>query len=486
MRQKFYFLFFFLFPILVLGQANTEKVETYFQRIRNNDAMLQAFFLRMPKGGDVHTHFSGAPFGEFLFENAVKNNLWIDKKTGEIFDKKPNNENAVPIQSIRKEAYFADLKDRAISLITTKNYTNFNAAIPPNTHFFNTFSLMNPMTKGFEPELLKEMKKQALLENVQYLEIMFIKPSYDKNDEKIKKYFSKYDSLLISFSKKRGETDKIFEEMYQYLVKECNFSDFARKHSEKIANWNRKSRLENAADSNLTVRYLNYCPRTTFPTDVFAQMLLGFLSSDMDTLLVGENIVAPENADVALRDCWLHMQMFGFFHKKFPQVKISIHAGELTPELVTPQDLSWHIEDAVRVGKANRIGHGVAIPYESRNYETLKFMRENKIAVEINLSSNEFILGVKNSEHPVMMYLEFGVPVVISTDDAGILRTTHSYQYFLLGKRYNSLTYKDIKQIVYNGIIYSFLKDSDKEKAKKLLDQRFATFEKMIVNEVMK
>ena len=33
-------------------------------------------------------------------------------------------------------------------------------------------------------------------------------------------------------------------------------------------------------------------------------------------------------------------------------------------------------------------------------YETLAYMAKNKIAVEINLTSNEVILGVKDEDHP--------------------------------------------------------------------------------------
>ena len=48
--------------------------------------------------------------------------------------------------------------------------------------------------------------------------------------------------------------------------------------------------------------------------------------------------------------------------------------------------------------------------------------------VEINLSSNEFILIVTEEEHPIMLYKKQNVPFIISTDDAGILRTNLSHQ----------------------------------------------------------
>ena len=54
--------------------------------------------------------------------------------------------------------------------------------------------------------------------------------------------------------------------------------------------------------------------------------------------------------------------------------------------------------------------------------------------------SNEFILKVKESRHPLKLYKEFGVTIVISTDDAGILRTNMTEQYAMLAKRYKDVS----------------------------------------------
>src|SRR3970282_2686640 len=123
---------------------------------------------------------------------------------------------------------------------------------------------------------------------------------------------------------------------------------------------------------------------------------------------------------------------------------------------------------------AHRIGHGVDLAYEEKPYELLRYMAKNDIAIEINLVSNEFILKVKENRHPFLLYKEFGVPIVISTDDAGILRTNMTEQYVLLAKRYKDISYTDIKQFVYNSINYSFIKETSvKKQLLKDLDTRF-------------
>jgi adenosine deaminase len=199
-------------------------------------------------------------------------------------------------------------------------------------------------------------------------------------------------------------------------------------------------------------------------------------------LLVGVNIVAPENSFISMRDYWLHMQMFRFLKSKFPSVKTAMHAGELTMGMVRPQDLTYHIHDAVYIAKADRIGHGVDIAYETEPLELLKKMKADSIAVEINLSSNEFILGVKGNDHPIDIYYDAGVPIVISTDDAGVSRNNLSFEYMLLASRYR-FSYKQIKAIVFNSIRYSFLKESEKMSLEKKLTQQFENFEAKIASE---
>ena len=142
-----------------------------------------------------------------------------------------------------------------------------------------------------------------------------------------------------------------------------------------------------------------------------------------------------------------------------------MHAGELTLGLMKPQELTWHIGAAVYTAGASRIGHGVDMAYEKASYNLLRYMVKKNIPIEINLVSNEFIFKVKESRHPLTLYKEFDVPIVISTDDAGILRTNMTEQYVLLAKRYKNVSYSDIKQFVNNSINYSFIKEASVKKA---------------------
>jgi hypothetical protein len=104
----------------------------------------------------------------------------------------------------------------------------------------------------------------------------------------------------------------------------------------------------------------------------------------------------------------------------------------------------------------DRIGHGVDVMYEDHPYELLKTMADKGVLVEINLTSNDLILGVSGNKHPFATYRKFGVPVALSTDDPGIERIDLTHDYARAVTDY-ALTYADLKEMVRNSIEYSFL-----------------------------
>ena len=102
---------------------------------------------------------------------------------------------------------------------------------------------------------------------------------------------------------------------------------------------------------------------------MFAQSLLGFetVQQDIDAHqggFVGINFVMPEDGYVSMRDYTLQMKMVEYLHSVYPKVHITLHAGELAPGLVPPEGLRFHIRQAVELGHAERIGHGVDVMYE--------------------------------------------------------------------------------------------------------------------------
>jgi adenosine deaminase len=177
----------------------------------------------------------------------------------------------------------------------------------------------------------------------------------------------------------------------------------------------------------VTVRWLGQVTRTGPPGEVFAQMLFTALLSEADPRVAGLNFVSPEDNPNALADYTLQMRMLDYLHGVMA-ANVSLHAGELTLGLVPPAALRFHIREAVELGHAKRIGHGVDVMYETDPLGLLREMSERRVAVEINLTSNDQILGVRGAEHPFPVYRAAGVPTVISTDDEGIERIDRTHE----------------------------------------------------------
>ena len=211
-----------------------------------------------------------------------------------------------------------------------------------------------------------------------------------------------------------------------------------------------------SAPCKVVVRYVYQVLREFPKEQVFAQTLAGFELAALDPRVVAINFVQPEDGINSMRNYHLHMQMVDFAKHLYPNVHITLHAGELASGLVPPEGLRFHIREAIELGHAERIGHGVDIMYETGSHQLLKEMRDKHIAVEVALTSNDVILGIKGNDHPFPIYRKNGVPVVLVTDDEGVNRShlTQEYQRAVLTY---GLTYADLKQMVRNTLEYSFL-----------------------------
>jgi adenosine deaminase len=188
---------------------------------------------------------------------------------------------------------------------------------------------------------------------------------------------------------------------------------------------------------------------------VFAQMLTGFEIASRDPRVVGLNMVMAEDWYVPIHDFNLHMQMMDFLHRLYPKVHITLHAGELTPTLVAPEEM-FHIRASVEKGHAERIGHGVDVMHEPNPVALLQEMARAKVLVEVCLTSNDVILGVSGARHPLPAYLKFGVPVALATDDAGVSRSSMTQEYQRAVETYN-FKYADLKKMARASLTYSFL-----------------------------
>src|SRR6185503_11580607 len=111
---------------------------------------------------------------------------------------------------------------------------------------------------------------------------------------------------------------------------------------------------------------------------------------------------------------------------------------------------------AVELGHAERIGHGVDVMYENDATGLLKEMARRHVMVEVNLSSNDGILGITGDRHPFQYYRAAHVPVALSTDDQAVSRIDLGHEYVRAANDYH-LSYADLKQMARTGMEHNFL-----------------------------
>ena len=207
---------------------------------------------------------------------------------------------------------------------------------------------------------------------------------------------------------------------------------------------------------DVEVRYIFQVGRTNSPRQVFAQMLGAFEIASDDSRVVALNLVQPEDNLTAMKDFSLHMRMLDYFHSIYSRVHITLHAGELAAGLVPPEGLLFHIRDSVQTGHAERIGHGVDLMYETNAEQLLQEMAARNVMVEICLTSNDVILGVRGDKHPLRQYLAAGVPVALATDDEGVARSEITSEYLKAVEDHN-LGYLDFKRMARTSLQHGFI-----------------------------
>ncbi|MFV8369350.1 adenosine deaminase [Flavobacterium sp. LB2R40] len=457
--------------ITVLNNVYSQTPNDYFEKIRENEAELTAFFSQMPKGGDLHHHFSGSIYAEPLLQHAITEDFYLNTETMDVLKEKPATGNWEQFSTLKRNGTLNTYKQKIMQKWSVKDYNHVD--YPSDKLFFESFMKFEPAIKGNFGQGLLELKNRAISENVSYIETQLSTIPTTMNTDDLTKFNTRLRKL--AFAKDEKAILKSLDSVYNVLLKKNAESYAASFNTNFVAKLHNELKID---DKQFTMRYQNFVLRFMEPVDLFKNLVIAFISADESPLMAGVNIVSPEDGETAMKDYWLHMVMFKYCHSRYPNVKYTLHAGELTLGLVPPEDLTWHISAAVYTAEAQRIGHGVDMAYEKDSYDLLRYMAQKNIPIEINLVSNEFILKVKENRHPLTLYKEFGVPIVISTDDAGILRTNMTEQYVLLAKRYKEVSYTDIKQYVYNSIHYSFIKEASiKKQLLKDLDTRFKTFE---------
>ena len=436
----------------VAGDSHEARTARAFDAAKKQGPLaLHDFLIGMPKGADLHVHLSGAVYAESFVRAAGEDGLCIDTKALS-FAKPPSGGcpkvlgqiGAADMLAHMQLAANQDLYDKLIDAFSMRSFVPY-AGWSGHDQFFSTFGHFGGTDKRHTGEWVDEVATRAASQNEQYMELMETPPF--GHAATIAAQLG-WDANLAEFRQKLLDhgLDEEVDATKEHIQKAIEL----RNNIEKCDS------PEATPACQVKIRFIYQILRGFPKEQVFAQTLLGFETISKMPEFVGINFVQPEDGYLSMTDYTLQMHMLDYLHSVYPQVHISLHAGELAPGMVPPDGLRFHIRQAVELGHAERIGHGVDVMYENDAPGLLKELAAKHVMVEINLTSNDGILGIKGANHPLPFYRRAGVPVALSTDDEGVSRIDLTHEYVRAAEEY-SLSYADLKQMARTGMEHDFL-----------------------------
>ncbi len=432
---------------IAFAADNAAITTQYLNSIQHDPLKLQQFFYAMPKGGDIHNHIDGAVYAEDLVHFAAKENYCLNVKSMTVSQLKtcPAGDQLTMVNNNPM------LLGKLIDAWSMQDF-------PINTqsgegHFFNTFPKLEPLVISNVVKAIASIANRAGRQNEEYLELMIGGLELNVTDKQVKT------------PEEIGATVQQQSDLaaWRIALLAAGLNDVIKKTDIRMqqltgqVNTLLKCGTSAAAPGcRVAIRYQYFALRDLPISQFYAELVTAFGVANTSASVVGINIVMPENWNTALDDYTEQMKMIGFLRTIYPKVHVTLHAGELTFGQLPPKYLTYHINQAVNIAHAERIGHGVDIAYEKNSQSLLNEMAQKHIDVEINLTSNKDVLGVSGKQSPLLLYLANQVPVTLSTDDEGIERTDLTAQYQLAELEY-SLPYPILKNIVRNNLAYGFV-----------------------------
>jgi hypothetical protein len=426
------------------GQSDEETTANYLESVRHQPGLLLAFLQQMPKGGDLHVHLSGAIYAESFIDWASENALCVDRGTSKLIHAACDSCEPYRVKPSVRCAYQDHiLYNQLVDAWSMRNWHREEES--GHDHFFATFEKFGPAMEKHVGDAFAEVAARAAADHLQYVEVMHTadgaqaailgaKTGWDDD-------FSKFRDKLLA----GGMADVVAS------VRSQLDSDEARKKEVLHCGTPQAS-----PGCEVTLHYLYQVLRGLPREQVFAQILLGFELTRADPRFVGFNLVMPEDYYVPMHDFDLHMRIIEALHKFYPATHVSLHADELAMGLVPPEGLRFHIRESIERAGAERIGHGVAVMSEYDPIGLLREMAKKNVLVEICLTSNDVILGVSGDRHPLPVYMKYGVPVALATDDEGVSRSDMTREFLRAVETYG-LSYGDLKRMARASLEHSFI-----------------------------
>lgn len=444
------------------GPTPAERAAAYLVRVRSQPELLHDFLLRMPKGGDLHHHLTGAVYAESYIDYAVEDGDCFDASYT-IVAPPCDGTAKVPASSALTDFTF---RNHVIDAFSIRNFHPSPLDEDVRLHFFAAFDKFDRVTNGHWGEMFAEIVHRAAAQNETYLETMLTPDQGEVLQLAQGVAWSDDFATLRARVLAAGLAKAVADGRRNLDAGEAGMR----------AIFHCGSRTPDAG-CGLTLRFQYQVLRAFPKTSVFAQMVAGFEMAKADPRVVAINLVQSQDEYNALHDFALQMRMLDYLHHVYPAVHITLHAGELTPGEVPPEELyAAHIKQSIEAGHAERIGHGLDIVYERNAPAILAEMARRHILVEDCLFSHEVVRQMTGRDNVLPIYLRNHVPIALATDDEGVTRSelTDSFERAVLGY---GIDYPTLKTFAENSIRYAFVDAATKQQLEARLAAEFHAFE---------
>jgi adenosine deaminase len=429
-------------------QATSDKLDA----IRDNPIALADFVAAVPKGGDLHQHLSGAVYAETYIDWGKEDGNCLNTNT---FAAVSKGQCSAGTSAPMPGPTVMPLYDNTIRAWSMKDFVA--GAETGHDHFFSVFGKFGTIAGFHRDDSIADVAARAASENQLYLETMF-------------NLGNNIGNLTVDIwagSLQVADLPGLYDKVIADATFATELAQDVKVVDDAAAKWRTELGCGGAnepAACGVEVRFIAQISRTGGKDKVFGQLISAFEMAAKTGHIVGANLSSPEDDTTSLNNYKLHMEMIKFLRGKYTAtgkspLHVTLHAGELTPKYLPANHQTantFHINDAVQVAEAERIGHGIDILSETGFADLLVKMRDKNVLVEVCLSSNDQILEVKGADHPLKAYIDAGVPVALATDDPGVSRSSLAGEYGKAAVE-QQLSYRQLKRMARDSLVHGFL-----------------------------
>lgn len=444
---------------------NERKIQVWMQKHHKKTEIFN-FFKKWPKA-DQHQHGEAIISANEYAEYAAKKRLYFDPKNNKVSETNKKGMTAIS-DTASKEA-----------LKRLMDVNNCPPSENPNEFFFRvSCSVIDSITEIMPfAEQDKRIIAQLVEEEHTYAPIMIDLPQLKREPADhykrlfASKQFRKLVTELRTIRKLKGDFTQIdvhrvrlnlryklepfLDEAWRELEKDISESvkamedEFAKVH---------KQRLEEHGKRCPTVKYIFPVMRDLDHAIFFQQTAKVFAlmqySSSRSKLVRGYQLVGSETDEKAKENYLMQMLMIDFCRRKYPKGNAFLHTGELAKKVEISHTKYYNrIYETINLGcadlfgerKVRRISHATSLTESD-----ILSLKINQVCVEVCLTSNEKLLGIKTTGNalervtPLHVLRKYGVPFTICADDPTHLGTTLSKEYARAILECG-LTYQEIK-----------------------------------------